>query len=283
MMRNLLLGAVALLIAGAAALLARDWLEGQRAALLASIPTPAVAEAMPTTMVLVATTDLAPGHFVKPEQLRWHAWPADAVSPAHVVQGKRENADFVGAVARSTVLAGEPVTDARFVKPGDRGFLAAVLDRGMRAITVPITAISGNAGFVFPGDRVDLILTSRMDEGGQASQFAVTVLEAVRVLAIDQRLSHQGSEVAPGKTATLELTPKMAEKVVLALQMGTLSLSLRSLGETPADHASEPETGPDPVIDRELYTLPPATPGTGQAGRPTLLLLRGGTATKVEF
>ncbi|HEV7372388.1 Flp pilus assembly protein CpaB [Arenibaculum sp.] len=288
-MRSLVLAIVALAAAGGSAIVARDWLEAQREALLASVPVVEAPAERPATMVLVAAVDLPPGHFLQAGQLRWQAWPDEALSPAHIVQGQRPEEDFVGAVSRVPVLAGEPVTDARFVRPGERGFLAAVLERGMRAATVPITATSGNAGFVFPGDRVDLILTSRMNEGGDGRQFAVTVLESVRVLAIDQRLATQPADAAPGRTATLEVTQKMAEKVALAIQMGTLSLSLRSLGnDGDAEQPVEPATGPVPIVDRDLYleVAPPPAPSAGgpmPVRRPTVVVLRGAEAREIEF
>jgi pilus assembly protein CpaB len=288
-MRTALLFLCAVVAAGLAAFLAQSWLAGQREALMAAVasrPQAAAPAALP--MVLVAKADLRPGQFVQPEHLRWQAWPAEALSPAHAVQGKRSEADFAGAVARTPILAGEPVTDARLVKPGDRGFLAAVLEPGMRAVTVPTSATSGIAGFAFPGDRVDLILTSQMAEDGQGGpKFAATVLESVRVLAIDQRLGPQGAEAVPGKTATIEVTPKMAEKVALALQMGGLTLSLRGLGSDGGQPPAPVEPVPDPTLASELYAgfpAPSAAPPPPEGKeRPRVLLLRGAEASEVKF
>ncbi|WP_207479779.1 Flp pilus assembly protein CpaB [Arenibaculum pallidiluteum] len=291
-MRNLVLVLAAAGVAAGTAMLARDWLAEQQRAAIAAVRQPARVEAQ-TVMVLVARQDLKPGQFVRAEQLRWQAWPTDAVTAAYAVQGKRSEADFVGAVARTPVYAGEPVSEARFVKPGDRGFLAAVLGPEMRAVTVPITATSGNAGFVFPGDRVDLVLTGRMTSSdGQGPQFAATVLESVRVLAIDQRLAAQGGDPTVGRTATLEVTARMAETVSLALAVGNLSLSLRGLGaETGTEGAPvAPPNGPVPIIERDLYgpllvAGPPAAPA-GEAEpprRPAVTILRGAQASEVQF
>jgi pilus assembly protein CpaB len=167
----------------------------------------------------------------------------------------------------------------------------------MRAVTVPITATSGNAGFVFPGDRVDLVLTGRIaSDSSQGPQFADTVIESVRVLAIDQRLAAQGGEASVGRTATLEVTPRMAETVALALAMGALSLSLRSLGAEGAEALApvEPPAGPTPILESDLYqsafaARPPAAgPDEPEAApaepkRPVVTVLRGAQASEEKF
>src|SRR5690348_9950652 len=156
--RRIIFIAVALLISGLTMWIGRSYLEAQRNAALEAQrqqPTPQ----QPATMVLVAKGTLAAGQFVRPENLRWQAWPADGIAPTYIVQGQRQLEDFVGAVVRSALGDGEPVTETRLVRPRDRGFLAAVLTPGYRAVTVNVTPSSGISGFVFPGDHVDLILT----------------------------------------------------------------------------------------------------------------------------
>ncbi|MGB1027797.1 MAG: Flp pilus assembly protein CpaB, partial [Rhodospirillaceae bacterium] len=145
---------------------------------------------------------------------------------------------LVGAEIRAPVSGGIPLQNAQLVFPGDRGFLAAVLTPGLRAVSVPVTDTSGIAGFVFPGDRVDVMLSVRLqgkdDEGSAETRYAgLTVLTNVRVLAMDQRTETINGEVSLADTATLEIWPKDSEKVALALAMGELSLALNSLvGET---------------------------------------------------
>ena len=216
--------------------------------------------------MILKAADLPTGHFVQADDLRWQSWPDDSVDPSYVLQGAGRIEDFAGAVVRSPVAAGEPVTEARLVRPGERGFLAAVLNPGMRANTVKIDATSGVAGFVFPGDRVDVVLTHTLGIKGldptkkdrevkrAASE---TVLHDVRVLAIDQAINAEDGQPSVAKTTTLEVTPKQAEMLTLIATMGRLSLSLRSLaqdGETAARKgsggaASEvAETG-DPLVD----------------------------------
>lgn len=308
-MRNITLVLVALLVAGGTALMARSFLIAQRqtatpAAAIETVKTPA-------TMVLVAKTDLKPGAFVQVVNLEWVAWPQEGVVPGYVVKGTKQMEDFIGSVARMTITRGEPITETRLVKPGDRGFLAAVLQPGNRAMTVPITATSGNAGFVFPGDRVDLILTAKYaqqnekkegEKSEQMREFASTILSGVRVLAIDQKTENPKGETTVGKTATLEVTPKQAEMVALALTVGQLNLSLRALAQdvaagtgsdTPDSGESvafastdskllqpakaKPDQGRSYTLDRELMFM---LDGRGQGGKREVTILRGSEEKK---
>jgi pilus assembly protein CpaB len=238
--RSVLLLVVALAMAGVTAFVARGWLEAQRAALLAAMEQEPVEqqEELPGAQVLVATRNLPTGHFVRPEDLAWQAWPDETVVDTYVEKGEAESDDYVGAVVRTPMTAGEPITEARVVRPGDRGFLAAVLDPGLRAISVKIDATSGVAGFIFPGDRVDVILTHKIKVFGihptkkdkaVTRVAAETVLHNVRVLAIDQSTHKEDGQADLGKTATLEVSAKHAEMLKLTTTMGSLSLSLRSL------------------------------------------------------
>ena len=231
-LRTVLLLLVAVCAAGVTALYARNWLNAERAALMASMPEEKAAAA--AEYVLVANTELAAGSFVKADHLKWQPWPEEGILDSYTVKGKRELEDYVGTVVRATINEGEPLTDTRVVHPGDRGFLAAVLEPGKRAVSVPVNATTGISGFVFPGDWVDVILTVNFraeDEGGRNRErfFSETLIGDIRVLAIDQAVENAEGEVNVAKTATLEVTPKQAEKIAIALEMGSLSLSLHSL------------------------------------------------------
>jgi pilus assembly protein CpaB len=124
------------------------------------------------------------------------------------------------------------------VKPGDRGFLAAALTPGMRAVTITVTMASGVAGFVFPGDRIDLLLTQTVAGGGDGEPLRATetIIRNLRVLATDQKTDKSVDDA--GKTVvtafsnvTLEATPKLSEKIAVAQTLGALSLSLRPIAD----------------------------------------------------
>mgnify|MGYP005847038071 CR=1 FL=1 len=269
--RRIVLPVIALALAGGAALLARSWLESQRRAV------ETVAEApRPSKAVLVAVRDLHTGEFVQPDLFRWQEWPDVATPDGYLVEGAADPASLAGAVVRREIAAGQPVTGALLVKPGERGFLAAVLEPGTRAVSLPIDEASGNAGLVLPGDRVDVIVTQSI--GGEDQQtvrrVSETVLQDVRVIAIGRRLSAKASDeltAGQGKTATLQVTPAEAEKVALVADLGRLSLSLRSLAQ---GEAGEPARDPASAFtwdDQVARTLLPENQPFG-----SMALIRGG-------
>ena len=150
---------------------------------------------------------------------------------------RRTRKALFGTVVRYPVTAGQPITRGSLVGPQDRGFLAAALGPGMRAITVPVNASTGVAGFVFPGDHVDIVLTQTVEGGGDgpALKASETIVRNVRVLATDQRITDKGEdgkvEVKTFTNVTIEVTPSIAEKVAVSQSIGTLSLSLRSIAD----------------------------------------------------
>ncbi len=244
--RRLLLLVLALVAAGATAFLARGWIEGQRRPAAARAERPV---AKTTKAVLVAARSLAQGSFVTEEALRWQEWPDVDLPPTYFEKGNVALADLVGAVVRKPLEEGAPVTRGALVRPGDRGFLAAVLEPGMRAVSVPVGQATGSAGLIFPGDRVDVLLTQALQPegaGGQERFVAETVLRDVRVLAIGQRLSTaaEGSDELSAKvrTATLEVTPEGARRLALALELGKVWLGLRSLARAD-DEGAAPVAG----------------------------------------
>ena len=195
--------------------------------------------------VLVARDNLNSGLLLQRSHMEWQDWPNDDLPPAYVsfIPEEENNdakeakeAELVGAVVRFGVPAGQPLVDGAIVKPGERGFLAAILEPGYRAVSIPISPASSNAGLVLPGDRVDIIMTHNFtiedSEGAeQAHSASETILTNVRVLAIDRNLSNNSEEANVGRTATLQVTPKQAESMTLAQQIGQLSLSLRGLDD----------------------------------------------------
>lgn len=232
--RNIILLVFALVAAIGTALVARGWINSERNAALNARQPGAPAPVAAGPFVLVAKTNLPAGRFVKPEDFRWQAWPDGSVPVSYMLRDKRSPDELAGAVVRVGIAADEPITDSRLAKPGDRGFMAAVLDPGMRAVSVAVTATSGISGFVFPGDRVDLLVTHAVkageDSGRKTAMVTETVLREVRVVAIDQRADDQMTTPTIVRTVTFEVTPKEAEMVNVARRLGELTLSLRSLG-----------------------------------------------------
>lgn len=222
---------VAAIAAGAAALLVRGMLGGGTPASQASLPPAAI-----TVEVLVASSDIAPGHALDAGLVRWEAWPKSAVSSTFITKASQPDiAKAVsGIVVRSPLVTGQPVTDASIVRSGATGFLAATMTPGMRAIGVPVTAETSAGGFILPNDRVDVLLTRDMSGGSGLKNFqSETILRDVRVLAVDQT-AHQekDQQTVVGKTATLELAPEQAELIARSQQSGILSLALRALGDS---------------------------------------------------
>lgn len=276
--RNILLIVGALFMIGGTAFVAKNWLDAQRA------PTQVAAEAPPQpevqlTYVLIAKTDIPVGRFIQETDLDWQAWPDDVMSDSYLIQDQFDETTLLGSVSRQPIAAGEPMVLGRVVAPGERGFLAAVLKPGYRAVSIEVNETSGIGGFVFPGDRVDLILSHTIQdselENRSERQASETILTNVRILAVDQQTNTDSeSEPIVASTATLELTPKQAEMIAAVRSLGQLSLSLRSLakdeeelerlvnGEDPLQEA-EPKSGKTYTWESDVSVLVPR-PGTGE-------------------
>ena len=252
----------ALVIAVITAVMAKNMFAGAGAQQAAAAP------AVPLgPKVMVAKQALPAGTIIDASALTWQPWPRELMQSAYYTEGQPD-ADaqrLLGTVVRYPITAGQPVTRGALVGPKDRGFLAAALGPGMRAVTVPVNASTGVAGFVFPGDHVDIVLTQSVQGGGDGPALKVseTIVRNARVLATDQRIDSKGedgkTEVKTFANVTLEVTPRIAEKISVAQSMGTLSLSLRSI----ADNTAELEravaagdvkvpAGANPVQERQM-------------------------------
>ena len=191
--------------------------------------------------VLVAKKALPVGTIVDAESLTYQPWPKELVQSAYYIEGSPDAdlSKLLGTVVRYQVTAGQPLTRGALVGPKDRGFLAAALGPGMRAVTVPVNLSAGVGGFVFPGDRVDMMLTSSVDSDGGGLRVSETIIRNIRVLATDQRVDSKGedgkTQVKTFGTVTFEATPRIAEKIAVAQSLGTLSLSLRSIADNTAE------------------------------------------------
>lgn len=236
--KKILLLVGALIIAGVTAVMAKNMFTG------ASAPQAQAGPVVPAgPEVLVATRTLPVGTIVDAEAFRYQPWPQGLIQDAYYTRGESgsDPQSLIGTVVRDEITAGQPLTQGSIVRPGERGFLAAALGPGMRAVTVAVSATSGVAGFVFPGDRVDLVLAQEVVGGGDGPPLRAseTIVRNIRVLAVDQRLNSRdenGNQVAQNtSTVTFEATPKIAEKIAVAQTIGQLSLSLRSLADNNAE------------------------------------------------
>ena len=195
--------------------------------------------------VLVAKKDIAMGSFVRTaEHLAWKQMDPEKILEGIHIREENENIrSYEGAIARRSYRLGEPVKMGSLIKPGSGGFLSAVLEPGMRAVSIAVNATSGNAGFIFPGDMVDVILVHRVEVtdpiSGDNSEhiFSNTFIEGARVVAVDQLLDNPENKAILAKTVTIEVTSKQAESVQVANEMGKVSLALRSMSEDTIDTA----------------------------------------------
>ena len=257
--RKIMLLVGALIFAALTAFMARSLISGAGAPGAGANAGPAAPVEIKGPKVLVATRALPVGTILDPQSMKFQPWPQELVENAYFVEGPETDlSKLQGTVVRYAIPAGQPISQGALVKPGDRGFLAAALGPGMRAVTVPVSASSAVAGFVFPGDRIDLVLTQSVTGGGDGPPLRVseTILRNLRVLATDQRTSNDTDE--NGKTVvhtysnvTLEVTPKIAEEIAVAQTVGSLSLSLRSIADNAGDLESAIANGQVDVPDKD--------------------------------
>jgi len=239
--RKLILLLGAMVIAIGTALAARSIIASSSATRAQAAPIP-VAAAPKGPQVLVAQRTLTVGTILTADSISYQEWPKEmVVQDAYFLEGQADMSKLLGTVVRYPIPAGQPITQGALVAPGDHGFLAAALGPGMRAITVPVSGKTGVGGFIFPGDHVDLMLTQTVggSDGSRSLKATETFLRNIRVLATNQSAK---STIAEGQTVvsdissvTLEVTPKIAEKIEVAQTVGTLSLVLRSIADNQSD------------------------------------------------
>ncbi|HSX56406.1 MAG TPA: Flp pilus assembly protein CpaB [Sphingomonas sp.] len=277
--RKIILLVGALIIAAITAFMARTLMVGTPAPVAGAAPTAGGPAPIQGVEVLVATKALPVGTILGPESIKFVPWPEELVEGAYYRKAETDLKTLQGTVVRFAVPAGQPITQGGLVKPGDRGFLAAALGPGMRAVTVPVSTQSAVAGFVFPGDRVDLLLTQTVAGGGDGPPLKAseTVLRNLRVLATDQKTDKQTDEsgntvVSTYSTVTVEATPRIAEQIAVAQTLGSLSLSLRSIADNngeleeaiAAGDVSVPE-GNDPKAEKAMLARVAARPVEGRS------------------
>ena len=294
--RNLIIVGVAVVIGLLAVYLANTWFSGveQRQE--------AVAEQQQLVRIAVAQQDLEFGTPLTADNVRLTNWPANSVPQGAYTDVAQLLAG--GNVAIRPIMTGEPILLSRI---SERAILSANLPPDMRAVTVPVDAVTGVAGFITPGDVVDVLLTRQIpgDGAGGDDKMTTTILKNVPVLAIDRRASEKATEPAVGRTATLQVTPDDAQKLTLATQIGRLSLALRNVEDveggasrtvTTADlgggyyirsRASPAAPAQQPAL---VYAVPPQGPATAAAAAavprrfsgPSMTVFRGTESSDEE-
>ncbi|MGI4859158.1 MAG: Flp pilus assembly protein CpaB [Janthinobacterium lividum] len=229
-----------------------------------------------TVKVRVSAADLPQGLLLRDDDLRWLAVPTAKVPAGAIIADIPNAVEIKGALLRHPVTAGTIFLAEDVILSSAPGFLAATLKPDMRAVSVAVDDVSGNAGLIEPGDYVDLLLTQMLEHAGSAPGRSVaseTVVEHVRVLASGSEILRPKTGDASdtrqrARTVTLEVTPRMSEVIAVAARLGSLSLALRSFATasrdpyalTGAAGASAAGSLPPPVwskdISRALNDMP---------------------------
>jgi pilus assembly protein CpaB len=207
-----------------AVFIANMWLTNQAKHQVQAAP----AQALPSQTVVVAKQPLRFGTEITEAMLQEVPWPSNSI-PA----GAFTKVSEVLANGRRVVLAAiepnEPVLALKITGPGQRATLSALVQPGMKAVTIRVNDVEGVGGFVLPGDRVDVVLTRQIEKGQATTE---VVLQNTKVLAIDQSADERVNKATVAKSVTLEVNTIEAQKVWLASTVGSLSLLLRKAGET---------------------------------------------------
>ncbi len=237
--------------------------------------------AVPTKEILVAARPLTRGSLLRDEDLAWKVVPADSAPPDGYVRGQITTAALAGAGLRQDLRVGDAVIASALIGPADRGFLAAVLLPGDRAITIAVDAPESASGLLMPGDHVDIILTQNFNDLDASSghrSVGETVLRDLRVIALDQTVSpappsgplqqRVGAESRIPKTITLEVSEQDAEKLLVAMQLGKVELAIRAVEPTqtaqPLASSSMPIWASD--VSPALLALGAKRPGAAAPG-----------------
>lgn len=242
---------------------------------------------------LLAKRDLSAGSFVQvPQDVDWAEVPPNSITDAHIREGTVQLGAFNGAVVRRQLRAGDLVTQDALMTSREGGFMSAVLENGFRAISVAVNPTSGNAGFISPGDRVDMIVTRKVrnsnSSGGSDEQIvSETFIEDVRVLAVDQQLDNPENKAILAKTVTVQVSPEQAEKVAVATELGKISLVLRSaaMGIKKQEDAQNAGAEPVDMIDAVVGASSQEDTQSQERGTmaPRIRVIRGDVVENIEM
>jgi pilus assembly protein CpaB len=253
---------VALVMGSLAALLARTWLLGQ-----------AQAERQPIGTIVVAAAPMQFGAVITEDKVKEVRWAA-ATLPSGAFATKKELFKDGRRVALSPIERDETVMRSKVTAPGQRGSLSTLLDGGKRAVTVRVDDVRGVAGFIQPNDRVDVVLI-RTEGAANGQGYSDVILQNMKVLAVDQMAGPQQVDQASVivKAVTLEVMPEEAQKLLLAANVGRLSLILRQPGEEASDGLARR------ITERDLGDTPeapPPPPPMADTSTSTVVIVRGG-------
>ncbi|HSV00077.1 MAG TPA: Flp pilus assembly protein CpaB [Roseiarcus sp.] len=243
---NLVILVFAVFLGGVAAFLAKSWLQSHSGH----------ANAQKTVSILVATDTLPFGAPIGAKDVRQVDWPAQS-SPEGTFANFAELTKSGRRITLSPFVRDEPIIASKVSAPDQRASLSTVIEKGKRAVTVAVDDVRGVAGFIFPGDFVDVVLT-RTDNSNGPQNFSEVILQHVKVLAIDQMAGQRQEHPTVAKAVTVEVDPEQALRILLAANVGKLSLILRQ----PAEVALAPDAR---ITDRDLFggdeaQVPPASP-----------------------
>jgi pilus assembly protein CpaB len=212
-----------------AAFLAQSWLNSKAEERMRSLEAQNRKQPVATQTIVVASRPLRFGAELSATSLREVAWPGDA--PAGAFRSIQDLTSKGKRVVLAAFEENEPILNTKITGPGQRATLAAVLNEGMKAVTIRVNDVEGVAGFVLPGERVDIVLTRQYEKGNAVND---VVMQNARVLAIDQLADERSDKPSVARAVTLEVDISGAQKLMLAAQVGTLSLALRKAGEVQA-------------------------------------------------
>lgn len=229
--RSISVFALALALAGGAAWSANRWIQLQAM--------PVSSDGDPTSLIVVASQTIPMGQKILDSQIELADWPADRLPEEVFV----EMAEVKGQVAAQTIYPGEPILRRKVAEHGAGSTLSALISKNKRAVTVRVNDVVGVAGFVLPGNNVDILATEKSARNGEPT--AKTVLQNVKVLAVDQTTGNK-DEPTVVRAVTLELTPEEAEELVEVQTGGAIQLALRNSLDTEVVTAPPPEVKPEP-------------------------------------
>ena len=241
---TLIMIAVAAVFGLLAVFVAQSWLNSQAEARLKSLEANQPKVAAAQTLV-VASKQLRFGNELTPSVLREVPWPADAL-PQGAFKTIQEALSGGKRVVLTGIEANEPVLETKITGHGQRATLSATISEGHKAVTIRVNDVDGVAGFVLPGDRVDVMLSRQLEKGTAIND---VVLTNIKVLAVDQLADERSEKPSVAKAVTLEVEISDAQKLALAGQVGTLMLALRKAGDSGAT-ASRPITLADLIASK---------------------------------